>query len=167
MVAGTAQEALEAYAAAGGQWFQPRAGWAETIIADSEEPKDEESQTFLISASRHACTDPAYRRLGLVGPRRTSGGGRRYSLHDVELLRQVQHLSQDEGQQPGIKRIIELTSQVEASPGCKRWLSWRCCVPTSAAGRSGAERAPPGRSARAGERARSEGSERRRWLSSR
>lgn len=36
-------------------------------------------------------------------------------LHDVELLRQVQHLSQDEGVNlAGIKRIIELTSQVEA-----------------------------------------------------
>lgn len=47
--------------------------------------------------------------------RSASGGGRRYSLHDVELLRQVQHLSQDEGVNlAGIKRIIELTSQVEA-----------------------------------------------------
>lgn len=53
--------------------------------------------------------------LGWSAPRRTSGGGRRYSLHDVELLRQVQHLSQDEGVNlAGIKRIIELTSQVEA-----------------------------------------------------
>ena len=46
---------------------------------------------------------------------RTSGGGRRYSQHDVDLLREVQRLSQDEGVNlAGIKRIIELTNQVEA-----------------------------------------------------
>ena len=44
-----------------------------------------------------------------------SGGGRRYSQHDVDLLREVQRLSQDEGVNlAGIKRIIELTNQVEA-----------------------------------------------------
>lgn len=90
------------------------------VIADGEEPKGRESRTFLISvaaelAGMHAQTLRTYDRLGLVSPRRTSGGGRRYSLHDVELLRQVQHLSQDEGVNlAGIKRIIELTSQVEA-----------------------------------------------------
>ena len=63
----------------------------------------------------HAQTLRTYDRLGLVSPRRTSGGGRRYSQHDVDLLRQVQRLSQDEGVNlAGIKRIIELTNQVEA-----------------------------------------------------
>jgi len=42
-------------------------------------------------------------------------GGRRYSQRDVDLLREVQRLSQDEGVNlAGIKRIIELTNQVEA-----------------------------------------------------
>jgi MerR family transcriptional regulator, heat shock protein HspR len=82
--------------------------------------KREESRTFLISvaaelAGMHAQTLRTYDRLGLVSPRRTSGGGRRYSQHDVDLLRQVQRLSQDEGVNlAGIKRIIELTNQVEA-----------------------------------------------------
>lgn len=82
--------------------------------------KKEESRTFLISvaaelAGMHAQTLRTYDRLGLVSPRRTSGGGRRYSERDVDLLRQVQHLSQDEGVNlAGIKRIIELTNQVEA-----------------------------------------------------
>src|SRR5580692_10248572 len=82
--------------------------------------KREESRTFLISvaaelAGMHAQTLRTYDRLGLVTPRRTSGGGRRYSQHDVELLRQVQRLSQNEGVNlAGIKRIIELTNQVEA-----------------------------------------------------
>ena len=63
----------------------------------------------------HAQTLRTYDRLGLVSPERTSGGGRRYSQHDVDLLREVQRLSQDEGVNlAGIKRIIELTNQVEA-----------------------------------------------------
>jgi MerR family transcriptional regulator/heat shock protein HspR len=63
----------------------------------------------------HAQTLRTYDRLGLVTPRRTSGGGRRYSQHDLDLLREVQRLSQDEGVNlAGIKRIIELTNQVGA-----------------------------------------------------
>src|ERR1700748_3278877 len=82
--------------------------------------KKDEARTFLISvaaelAGMHAQTLRTYDRLGLVSPRRSSGGGRRYSQHDVELLREVQRLSQDEGVNlAGIKRIIELTNQVAA-----------------------------------------------------
>lgn len=79
-----------------------------------------EARTFLISVAAelsgmHAQTLRTYDRLGLVRPQRSSGGGRRYSERDVELLREVQRLSQDEGVNlAGIKRIIELTNQVEA-----------------------------------------------------
>ncbi|MGO9655411.1 heat shock protein transcriptional repressor HspR [Mycobacterium sp.] len=82
--------------------------------------KKDEARTFLISvaaelAGMHAQTLRTYDRLGLVSPLRSSGGGRRYSQHDVELLREVQRLSQDEGVNlAGIKRIIELTNQVAA-----------------------------------------------------
>src|SRR6201982_3152770 len=82
--------------------------------------RESESRTFLISVSAelagmHAQTLRTYDRLGLVSPRRTSGGGRRYSQHDVDLLREVQRLSQDEGVNlAGMKRIIELTTQVAA-----------------------------------------------------
>jgi MerR family transcriptional regulator/heat shock protein HspR len=82
--------------------------------------KKDEARTFLISvaaelAGMHAQTLRTYDRLGLVSPNRSSGGGRRYSQHDVDLLREVQRLSQDEGVNlAGIKRIIELTNQVEA-----------------------------------------------------
>lgn len=82
--------------------------------------RNEDARTFLISvaaelAGMHAQTLRTYDRLGLVSPQRTSGGGRRYSQHDVDLLREVQRLSQDEGVNlAGIKRIIELTNQVEA-----------------------------------------------------
>ena len=86
----------------------------------AKNPKHSEARTFLISvaaelAGMHAQTLRTYDRLGLVSPTRTSGGGRRYSERDVDLLRQVQRLSQDEGVNlAGIKRIIELTNQVEA-----------------------------------------------------
>jgi MerR family transcriptional regulator, heat shock protein HspR len=82
--------------------------------------KRDDTHSFLISvaaelAGMHAQTLRTYDRLGLVTPRRTTGGGRRYSQHDVDLLREVQRLSQDEGVNlAGIKRIIELTTQVEA-----------------------------------------------------
>jgi MerR family transcriptional regulator/heat shock protein HspR len=81
---------------------------------------NDDARTFMISvaaelAGMHAQTLRTYDRLGLVRPQRSSGGGRRYSQHDVDLLREVQRLSQDEGVNlAGIKRIIELTNQVEA-----------------------------------------------------
>jgi len=84
-------------------------------------PRDPvQARTFLISvaaelAGMHAQTLRTYDRLGLVSPERSAGGGRRYSERDVELLREIQRLSQDEGVNlAGIKRIIELTNQVEA-----------------------------------------------------
>lgn len=63
----------------------------------------------------HAQTLRTYDRLGIVSPERTRGGGRRYSLRDVALLREVQRLSQDEGVNlAGVKRIMELTNQADA-----------------------------------------------------
>ena len=66
-------------------------------------------------ADMHPQTLRQYDRLGLVSPDRTAGRGRRYSARDIELLRTVQQLSQDEGiNLAGIKRIIELENQVVA-----------------------------------------------------
>jgi MerR family transcriptional regulator/heat shock protein HspR len=60
-------------------------------------------------AGMHPQTLRQYDRLGLVQPGRAGGGGRRYSERDVQLLREVQKLSQDEGVNlAGIKRIIGL-----------------------------------------------------------
>ena len=89
-------------------------------MSASRKDSAEQARTFLISvatelAGMHAQTLRTYDRLGLVTPQRTSGGGRRYSQRDVDLLREVQRLSQDEGVNlAGIKRIIELTNHVEA-----------------------------------------------------
>jgi MerR family transcriptional regulator/heat shock protein HspR len=63
-------------------------------------------------AGMHPQTLRQYDRMGLVQPGRASGGGRRYSVRDVAVLREVQRLSQDDGVNlAGIKRIIELEQQ--------------------------------------------------------
>jgi MerR family transcriptional regulator/heat shock protein HspR len=78
-----------------------------------------DSPIFVISvaaelAGLHAQTLRSYDRLGLVSPGRSPGGGRRYSVRDIALLREVQRLSQEEGVNlAGIKRIIELEQLVD------------------------------------------------------
>jgi MerR family transcriptional regulator/heat shock protein HspR len=73
-----------------------------------------DAKVLLISvaarlAGMHPQTLRQYDRMGLVQPERSPGGGRRYSVRDVELLREVQRLSQEEGVNlAGIKRIIGL-----------------------------------------------------------
>ncbi len=80
----------------------------------------EETPVYVISVAAqlsglHPQTLRQYDRLGLVCPDRTAGRGRRYSARDIELLRQVQQLSQDEGiNLAGIKRIIELEHEAAA-----------------------------------------------------
>ncbi|RTE48279.1 MerR family transcriptional regulator [Actinobaculum sp. 352] len=60
-------------------------------------------------AGMHPQTLRQYDRLGLVPARRTRGGGRRYSLADVDRLIEIQRLSQEEGiNLAGISRIIDL-----------------------------------------------------------
>lgn len=59
-------------------------------------------------AGMHAQTLRQYDRLGLVVPARTSGRGRRYSLRDVDALRQVQRLSNEGINLEGIARILTL-----------------------------------------------------------
>lgn len=81
---------------------------------------DHDTPVFVISvaaelAGLHAQTLRSYDRMGLVSPGRSTGGGRRYSARDIELLQEVQRLSQEQGVNlAGIKRIIELEHRVEA-----------------------------------------------------
>jgi len=85
-----------------------------------------DSPVYVISVAAelsglHPQTLRAYDRLGLVSPGRTAGrgrgpGGRRYSLRDILILREVQRLSQEEGVNlSGIKRILELVSAEQRS----------------------------------------------------
>ena len=79
-----------------------------------------ESVAFVISvaaelAGMHPQTLRQYDRLGLVVPARTKGRGRRYTKQDIQRLRDVQRMSQDEGiNLEGIRRILELQRRVEA-----------------------------------------------------
>jgi MerR family transcriptional regulator/heat shock protein HspR len=80
----------------------------------------DETPVYVISVAAHLAgmhpqTLRQYDRLGLVTPGRTGGGGRRYSLRDVQRLREVQRLSQEEGVNlAGVKRITELEDHVDA-----------------------------------------------------
>lgn len=87
-------------------------------IPNPDELRPDEAVLVISVAAQlsglHAQTLRTYDRLGLVIPERTSGGGRRYTLRDVALLREVQRLSQEEGiNLAGIKLIIELREQLE------------------------------------------------------
>ncbi|OLF05157.1 heat shock protein transcriptional repressor HspR [Actinophytocola xanthii] len=81
---------------------------------------NEDTPVFVISVAAelsglHAQTLRGYDRMGLVSPGRTSGGGRRYSMRDIALLREIQRLSQEQGVNlAGVKRIIELENEVSA-----------------------------------------------------
>jgi MerR family transcriptional regulator/heat shock protein HspR len=80
----------------------------------------DDAPVFVISvaatlAGMHPQTLRQYDRLGLVSPGRSAGRGRRYSVRDIVLLREVQRLSQDEGVNlAGVKRILELENHVDA-----------------------------------------------------
>ena len=66
-------------------------------------------------AGMHPQTVRQYDCLGLVPAKRTRGGGRRYSLSDVDKLLEIQELSQKEGiNLAGIVRILDLQDEVHA-----------------------------------------------------
>ena len=76
---------------------------------------DDAAAVYVISVASqlsglHPQTLRQYDRLGLVSPGRASGRGRRYSLRDIALLRNVQRLIGEGINHAGIKRIIELES---------------------------------------------------------
>ncbi|WP_034266907.1 heat shock protein transcriptional repressor HspR [Actinospica robiniae] len=77
-----------------------------------------DSPVYVISMAAelsglHPQTLRQYDRLGLVSPDRAAGRGRRYSANDIDRLREVQRLSQDEGVNlAGIKHIRGLQDEV-------------------------------------------------------
>jgi MerR family transcriptional regulator/heat shock protein HspR len=81
----------------------------------------DDSPVYVISVAAelsglHPQTLRAYDRLGLVSPGRAAGRGRRYSMRDILVLREVQRLSQEEGVNlSGIKRILQLAAELERS----------------------------------------------------
>lgn len=114
---------------------------------------DEDTPVFVISvaaqiAGMHAQTLRSYDRIGLVSPGRASGGGRRYSVRDIALLREVQRLSQDDGVNlAGIKRIIELEREVDAlsdrlAEVTEELARWRAAAEQAAQNASRSDRLP-------------------------
>lgn len=88
-------------------------------MAERTQRSDEERAVYIISvaaelAGVHPQTLRIYERKGLLRPKRTQGNTRRYSDADVELLRWIQALTQDEGiNLAGVKRIMELRAQMD------------------------------------------------------
>lgn len=62
----------------------------------------------------HPQTLRAYDRMGLVKPGRTGGGGRRFSWHDIEMLREVAELTSTGIGLEGVRRILDLENRVTA-----------------------------------------------------
>jgi MerR family transcriptional regulator/heat shock protein HspR len=73
---------------------------------------------FVISVAAeltglHPQTLRGYDRMGLVSPGRTGGGGRRYSWRDIERLREISRLSTLGIGLEGVRRILELETDVD------------------------------------------------------
>jgi MerR family transcriptional regulator, heat shock protein HspR len=90
-------------------------------MAERNEPRADgaDRAVYIISvaaelAGVHPQTLRIYERKGLLRPKRTQGNTRRYSDADVELLRWIQAMTQDEGVNlAGVKRIMEMRAQME------------------------------------------------------
>jgi len=80
---------------------------------------DHDLPMFVISvaaemAELHPQTLRAYERDGLLSPFRTPGGTRRYSMRDVERLRLIRRLTQDEGLNlAGVRLVLEMGERLE------------------------------------------------------
>src|SRR5882672_9091282 len=85
----------------------------------SAQQPDDTAPVLVISVAAeltglHAQTLRQYDRVGLVSPGRTPAGGRRYSLRDVAVLREVARLSGLGIGLEGVRRILGLEDQVAA-----------------------------------------------------
>jgi len=84
---------------------------------DGSGPPDDLA-VFVISvaaelAGVHPQTLRIYERKGLVRPKRTLKGSRRYSSRDIERLREIQELTRKGVNLAGVRRVMELAEQVE------------------------------------------------------
>jgi MerR family transcriptional regulator, heat shock protein HspR len=109
----------------------PGRGWSWSTRRDEEEvraarerfelPDDQDAPLYVISvaadlAGLHPQTLRAYEREGLLRPARTEGGTRRYSPRDVERLRFIRTLTQDEGLNlAGVRVVLDLGEKLEGA----------------------------------------------------
>lgn len=84
-----------------------------------ELPDDYDVPVYVISvaaelADLHPQTLRSYEREGLIEPHRTEGGTRHYSQRDVDRLRFIRHLTQEEGlNRAGVRLVLDLGEQLE------------------------------------------------------
>jgi MerR family transcriptional regulator/heat shock protein HspR len=86
------------------------------------EPLDRSAQiraVYVISiaaelAGMHPQTLRIYERKGLLEPARTSGGSRRYSDADINMLRRIQELTDEGLNLAGVKRVLALEAHLAA-----------------------------------------------------
>jgi MerR family transcriptional regulator/heat shock protein HspR len=85
---------------------------------ESTSPADDRA-VFVISVAAelvgvHPQTLRIYERKGLVRPKRSaSSNSRRYSARDIERLREIQELTGKGVNLAGVRRVMELSEQVE------------------------------------------------------
>src|ERR687887_1598749 len=81
--------------------------------------RSEERALYIISvaaelAGVHPQTLRIYERKGLLRPARTAGNTRRYSDRDIERLRTIQRLTQEEGLNlAGVKMIVQMEDELD------------------------------------------------------
>src|ERR1700686_1839757 len=78
---------------------------------------DRDRALYIISvaaelAGVHAQTLRIYERKGLIEPQRTQGGSRRYSEHDIALLRRIQELTNEGVSLVGVRKVLELEDEL-------------------------------------------------------
>jgi MerR family transcriptional regulator/heat shock protein HspR len=82
-------------------------------------PPPPDAAVYVISVAAelsglHPQTLRTYERMGLITPGRTTGGGRRYSARDIDLLREIASLTSAGIGIEGVRRILELEHQAAA-----------------------------------------------------
>ncbi len=70
---------------------------------------------FAELAGVHPQTLRNYEKSGLLRPRRTSGGSRRFSDEDLAALRRIQQLTAEGVNLEGVKRVMALEAELESA----------------------------------------------------
>ena len=88
------------------------------MAADRSGSEHNERAVYVISvaaeiAGVHPQTLRIYERKGLVDPARTSGGSRRYSDADIDMLRRISELTDEGLNLVGVKKVMALEAEID------------------------------------------------------
>jgi MerR family transcriptional regulator/heat shock protein HspR len=86
-------------------------------LPERDRSRDANKAVYVISVAAeltgmHPQTLRIYERKGLLDPSRTSGGSRRFSERDLERLRHIQELTATGLNLEGVRRVLQLESEV-------------------------------------------------------